>query len=541
MSRKKTISILISSTLACSLLLSACSTPVAQSISAAEISTAAFDAETTTLGYISEIDKTKIMSFEISVDAADWQTLLDNATDKEYIPADITINGTTIENVGIRAKGNSSLSSVARDDTTDRYSFKIKFNEYVKGQTWLGLDKIVLNSNYADATSMKEYLSYDIMSFIGVDAPLFAYTDISVNGESWGFYLAVEDVDSGYLDRVHNGEGELYKPDNDTDLGGFENNRPNNAEGSPFPQAAPDGTETAERTPPAPDNTTQTDSAPPSGQNGGPGGGMGNMSGNGVSLQYTGDDEANYSAIFDNDKTKTDEEDHQRVITALKNLSDGTDLETYINVDEVLRYFAAHTVVVNLDSYISNMGHNYLLYENNGQLSMIPWDYNMAFGGFQSSSASEVVNFPIDTPVSGVSMEDRPMLSQLLTVPEYMEKYHEYLQEILDGYFKDGQFEQTVDSLNALISEHIQNDPSAFYTYETYQTAVTELKKLGVLRAESIQGQLDGIIPSTTEGQKADPSALIDASDLNLSALGSQSGGGRGMNGMPGQRGGAKP
>lgn len=252
--------------------------------------------------------------------------------------------------------------------------------------------------------------------------------------------------------------------------------------------------------------------------NRGPGGMDG--SGNGVSLVYTDDETSSYSAIFDNAETKTTEEDHQRVIEALKNLSTGTDLEKYVDVDEVLKYFAAHTVVVNMDSYTSNMGHNYYLYENDGQISMLPWDYNMAFGGFQAGTASDVVNLAIDTPLSGVTLEERPILGKLLEVPEYKAKYHEYLQEIVDGYFADGKFEEKVQSLNDMIAEYVKQDPTAFVTYDKYETAVTELTKLGTLRAESIQGQLDGDIPSTTEKQKENADSLIDASSIDLSKLG---------------------
>src|SRR5690606_21887850 len=126
---------------------------------------------------------------------------------------------------------------------------------------------------------------------------------------------------------------------------------------------------------------------------------------------------SSYSAIFDNAETKTTTKDQQRVITALKHLNDGTDLETYVDVEAVLKYFAAHTVVVNMDSYTSNMAHNYYLYEYNGQISILPWDYNLAFGGFQGGAASDVVNLAIDTPVSGVSLEERPLLGKLLEVP----------------------------------------------------------------------------------------------------------------------------
>lgn len=72
-----------------------------------------------------------------------------------------------------------------------------------------------------------------------------------------------------------------------------------------------------------------------------------------------------------------------------------------------------------------------------------------------------------------------------------------------------------------MISDYIQNDPTAFYTYEEYQAAVAELKELGTLRGESVQGQLDRTIPSTTAGQSAEPDKLIDAFSVDMSALGS--------------------
>ena len=94
------------------------------------------------------------------------------------------------------------------------------------------------------------------------------------------------------------------------------------------------------------------------------------------------------------------------------------DIESYLNVDEVLRYFAANTFLVNLDSYASNMNHNYYLYEDDGVVSILPWDYNLSFGGFQAGSASSAINFPIDSPVSG-TLEDNPLIANLLEVDEY--------------------------------------------------------------------------------------------------------------------------
>lgn len=493
--------------------------------------------QSNTLGYVNEMDKTKIMTFSINADETKWQEMLDNASEEEYIPADVTINGTTIKNVGIRPKGNSSLRKIVNNDETDRYSFKIKFDKYVDGQTWHGLDKIVINNMDDDNSYLKEYLSYDILSAIGVDAPLYAFADIQVNGKAWGFYLAVEVLESSYLDRTKEGEGALYKPNNDGNMGkmgGFGGRAPGNGEAPKNAQPSADMQFPEGKQPPADTQLPEGKQPPadmqfPNGDTGGRGfpGGM-NGAQNGVSLEYSDDTISSYSAIFDNGKTKTTEKDHQRVITALKHLNDGTDLDTYVDVDAVLKYFAAHNAVVNMDSYTSTMGHNYYLYENDGKISILPWDYNLAFGGFQGGASSDVVNLAIDTPVSGVSLEDRPLLGKLLEVPEYKEKYHTYLQQVIDGYFANGKFEQTVANLDQLISDHVKNDPSSFTTFEAYKQAVAELTKLGTLRAESIQGQLSGGIPSTTEGQKADSGKLIDASSVDLSKLGNM---GRGMPG----------
>ncbi len=70
------------------------------------------------------------------------------------------------------------------------------------------------------------------------------------------------------------------------------------------------------------------------------------------------------------------------------------------------------------------------------------------------------------------------------------------------------------------------NDRTAYYTQDQYHAAVSELKKLGALRAESIRGQLDGSIPSTASGQNKVQAALIDASAIDLTVLGSMMGGG---------------
>lgn len=463
--------------------------------------------------YVEEIFGADVISIEILADEADWQEMLDSASSEQFIMADVIVNGTKFQSVGIRPKGNSSLIQVANSDS-DRYSFRLQFDEYVKGQTCFGLQSFVINNMLGDNTYMKEYVSYELMKEIGVDSPYFGFADVQLNGEAWGFYLAVELYNDSYEERVHGTTAGMLYNVKAMDMGGG-----NDLEGG---FARPEGNMQI------PDGVIERPEGniEPADEMGAGGFGMGGRTGGGGSLEYTDDDPSSYSSIFNNAVGKSNETDSQRVIAALKALSEGEELETYFDVDQILRYLAAHTIVVNLDSYSSSMAQNYYIYENDGKITVLPWDYNLAWGGFQSGGASSVINFPIDTPVNGVEMSSRPLIEKLFENETYLERYHGYLQTLMDEYFADGKWETKISELNALIDSYVENDKTAFCTFEEYKTAVEAFKAVGNLRYQSIQGQLDGTVPSTTAEQTSNPDKLISADTLNLSSLGSMMVGG---------------
>ncbi len=250
-----------------------------------------------------------------------------------------------------------------------------------------------------------------------------------------------------------------------------------------------------------------------------------------LSLIYSDDEYSSYSNIFGNAKTDITDEDKDRLIASLKSLNENSDIEDVVNVDEVIRYFVVHNFVCNFDSYTGSMIHNYYLYEEDGQLSMIPWDYNLAFGGFSaggggSDSATQMVNYPIDTPVSGGTIDSRPMLAWIFADESYTELYHTYFDTFISEYFESGYFENLITETENLIASYVEQDPTKFCTYEEFETGVDTLKSFCLLRAESIRGQLDGTIPSTSDGQQEDYSALVDASSISLTDMGSMGHGG---------------
>ena len=506
-------------------------------------------------------DTSEIMTVNIIMDEDQWQELLDNAISEKYYACDVEINGETISNVGIRTKGNTSLSSIANDPDTDRYSFKIKFDKYVDGQTCMGLDKLVLNNNFADATNRKEALVYDMFQYLGADASLYNYAKISVNGEYWGTYLALEAVEDSFKLRNYGvSDGKLYKPET-MEMGNdqkdqkadarpfigesdqnFDGEFPNfgspnqNGDGKEPPEKpdmalgddADDGTDGGDRTqkPQGGFNEAGMDEKFRNPQGGS--GDFGNRTG-GADLNYTDDDVDSYSTIWDGADGKVTDSDKERVVNAIKNINEGTDLTAYLDIDNILKYMAVHEFVVNLDSLSGNMAHNYYLYENDGQLNIIPWDYNLSFGGMmnggmggspgrestESSEATSMINDPVDTPFDGTDFFDA-----LLENEEYLAQYHGYLRQLAEEYVQGGRLQEVWERLDAQTDELIETDPTAFYTAAEYEEAKETLWTVLQLRAESVLGQLDGTIPSTDDGQQNAQDTLIDGSAIDLSVMG---------------------
>lgn len=417
-------------------------------------------------------DTDSIIEINILMDEDEWTAILTNASAEEYSACDVEINGQTFYRVGIRPKGNTSLSSIVSDPDSDRYSFKLEFDQYVDEQTCFGLDKLILNNNYADATNMKEALVYDMFRYLDTDAPLTNYAKISVNGEYWGVYLALEAVEDSFLLRNYGvQDGELYKPES-MNIGG--------------------------------------------------GGGGFSMGGGGANLNYSDDDLDSYSTIWDGEVTKTTEKDHQRVVTALKNIAEGTDLERYMDIDNLLRYMAVHIFAVNDDSLSGSMAHNYYLYESGGALNIIPWDYNLSFGGMNGGSdGTSVVNEAIDDCFDSTDFFDTLMENE-----DYHGQYYAYLTELVEKYVNGGGFDTFYTRIRSQIDTLVSSDPTAFYSFEEYETAAEVLYQTVKLRGESVAGQVAGTIPST-EAEQRNADTLVDGSSLNISAMGSMMGGGK--------------
>lgn len=411
-------------------------------------------------------DDSRVHTIDLQLE--DWETFLAAAPSETYFQCDVVIDGELFPDTGLRAKGNNSRRLVEEYGLT-RYSLKLEMDHFKEGQTYYGLDKFSLDASFQDNSYLKNYIAYDMMEYMGVPSPLCSYVWVTVNGNPHGLFLAVEEPEEAFARRNFGTDyGQLYKPDY----------KSLNAENRD------------------------------------------------VALQYTSDDPADYDNIFRNAKFQPDDTDKARLINALKTLDTGGDLESAVCVDEVLRYFTVQVFVVNLDSYLGRTGHNYFLYEENGRLQILPWDYNLAFATYSLGMPDPVndaglyINYPIDTPASREIMSQRPLFHNLMQNDTYFAQYHSYFDELISGYFESGLFKTETARVLELISPYVKKDPTAFCSYEDFLQGASTFCDFCALRAESIRGQLDGTLPSTIQEQLDFSGEYIDVGDVWLPDMG---------------------
>ncbi len=417
-------------------------------------------------GYVSRLfDGSRVHRVDIQVE--DWEAFLASAPQEEYIPATVEIDGEAFRQVGLRAKGNNSLRLTAEYGLS-RYSLKLEFDHYTDG-SYHGLDKLSLDASFQDNSYLKTWLAFDIMEFLGVPTPLRSFVWVTVNGQPWGLFLAVEEPEEAFARRNFGANhGQLYKPD-------YRSLAEENAD---------------------------------------------------VHLRYTTDEPEDYPGIFENAKLDPSPADQQRLVDSLKILNSGEDLETAVDVEQVLRYFVGQVFVMNWDSYLGHTGHNYLLYEEEGKLSMLPWDYNLAFGTYALGMTDPItdpnvlLNYPILTPAPGEYMTKRPLYHQMMQVDAYYLRYQKLFGWFLAEYVESGELSAALWQAAELIAPYVKSDPTAFCSYEDHRLAVETLEQVCLLRAESARGQLEGRYPATLAQQTQRPGEGVDASHVDLRDLG---------------------
>jgi hypothetical protein len=143
-----------------------------------------------------------------------------NAEPKAYVVGGLEVHQkgevTALGSIGVRLKGN--YGSFRTLD--EKAAFLLKFDAFTKDQTLYGLEKLALNNMVQDASMIHERLAYTLFLGVGAPAPRSAYARVTVNGQLYGLYAAVEVVDNPlFLGAWFGGDkGALYEGSYGSDL-----------------------------------------------------------------------------------------------------------------------------------------------------------------------------------------------------------------------------------------------------------------------------------------------------------------------------------
>lgn len=161
--------------------------------------------------YLDFFAEDKVHELNIEIAEEDWQAILADPEAKEYRSVTATLDDLTIEEVGFRTRGNSSLR-LWQYPGSHRYPFRLKFDKYVDDQRFLGLDELVLINAIDDPSFLRDYLGYEAFRQLGMAVPVVTFFDLYIGGELHGLYVGIEAVDNRFLDRAFGGhKGNLYE------------------------------------------------------------------------------------------------------------------------------------------------------------------------------------------------------------------------------------------------------------------------------------------------------------------------------------------
>lgn len=183
----------------------------------------------------------------------------------------------------------------------------------------------------------------------------------------------------------------------------------------------------------------------------------------------------------------------------LASMSDITELSKHLDITSVLKYTAVNAVIANEDSYLGEKAQNFYFYSQNDKLSMIPWDFNLAFGTDTSQRKdaytikTELINSNISSPYFGVDGAERPLVSNILASADYFAEYLGYVAKLTEFL---NELSGDIQPVKTLIENHVKNDTKAFYTYDIFENEFDENGENSMMgfvkkRADALRTQLD--------------------------------------------------
>ena len=384
-------------------------------------------------------DLEHIPEIRVKFEEANWEELLDKMKakgDKKRLTATVTVDGKVYKQVGVRYKGNSSYNS-PKNKGVKKLPFNMKANYKIKDQTFEGgYKRIKLSNVFRDASYTREVLSYEIARKY-MPAPLCNFAKLYVNDEYIGLYNNTQAVDEVLVKEAFgSSKGAFFKCDPEYSILKKLESR-----------SCPEGDK--------------------------------------ASLMYLGDDKNCYIGWYELESKK--DEDWQELIGFIKKLNNGDeDFEKMMNVDMVLWMHAFNNVLVNLDSYLGRLCHNYYLYKTpDGVFTPLVWDMNISLGGFQYDglkkgplTSEELQRFSMFAHYK-TKNQKRPLITKLLANPLYRKIYVGHCKTIVEENFANGEYLRLAKKVQRIIDAEVMNDPNKLYSYEDFKANLTNSVNIG--------------------------------------------------------------
>lgn len=360
-----------------------------------------------------------------------------------WVPATIEFEGQTWTNVGVRYKGNSSLSSGWRSGTL-KLPFKLDFDEFedeypeIENQRFYGFKQFSLANGFKDSSYLRDAATALILEAAGLPVAKTAFYEVVLDyGEgpvSLGLYTLIEVIDDTAIERYFGSDdGNIYE---------------------------------------------------------------GN--GNAASFAASTYDQIEESFEKENNEDEADWGDIENLFDVLhsdQRISDPAawrvELEAIFDVHGFIEWLAISSVIQNWDAY-GSIAHNYYLYNNpdTGQLTWISWDHNEAMssemggeGGLAGGRGPGNRSVSLDKDEIN---ENWPLIRYLLDDPMYYELYLGYLAETVEGPFNPDHMAEIYQTLAELIIPYATSDVGE----AAFEAAVQQLIEHAYQRADDVESFL---------------------------------------------------
>lgn len=371
-----------------------------------------------------KLDPFQLYEVRILIDVPNWEKRLfayraSKRLDK--IPATVSFNGHVIDSVGVRFKGNSSFNRVKKTDGI-KLPFTMKANEFIKGQKFLeGINNLKLSNGFRDPSYLRDVLSFYIAAHF-MPAPQCAMAKVYVNDVYYGVYTLTEDIGKDFL-KTHfdDHKGVFLKCDPEFTI-------------KPTPGC------------PRPEHSN---------------------------LAYLGNDIGCYRPNYE---LKSDT-GWLSLIQMTKQLNQGKNLEGVLDIDKVLTMHAFNNVLVNLDSYLGRLCHNYYLYQPRDR-PFVPliWDLNLSFGGFTYLNESSLDHQSLMelSPFAQMDNPGRPLINHLLAQPLYRKIYLAKIEAILEMFFYNDKYKELIAKWVTLLKPAVALEKLGLYDLERFKLNVSK-------------------------------------------------------------------